>query len=143
METFIMIVSFLILGLIVASPILLLVVLKKLNIRFYAVYYFLIGLFLMGGMMYIFAWWGYKSDNMLLEHYGYNMDAMNETERYGNVLPENIKRVKEIEISVMGIGYPLKSIFGFITFIPYLLVVYIGYWVLHIGKKKIRNKIKS
>ncbi|MCL2131799.1 MAG: hypothetical protein FWH36_05025, partial [Lentimicrobiaceae bacterium] len=104
METFITIIHILILGLIVASPILLLVVLKKLNIRFYAIYYFLIGLLLMGGMAYFFAWWTDKSDNMLLEHYGYNMDAMNDTERYGNVLPENIKRVKEIEFSTMGVG---------------------------------------
>jgi len=141
MDILITISNFLILGLIIANPILLLIVLKKSDIEFYSVYYFFIGILLLGGMAYFSAWWSDKSDHILLEHYGFDFDAMNETERYGKVLPENMERVKRIEISIMGVGYPVKAIFGFIALLPYLLVVYIGYFVVHIGKKLLK-KIK-
>ena len=46
-------------------------------------------------------------------------------ESYENVLPQNIQKVKKIEKSVMGIGWTLKAMFGFIMYIPYLLAVFI------------------
>ena len=57
-----------------------------------------------------FAWWSVTADEMLLAHYGYNIDGMNETEFYGKVAPENMERVKSLETSIMGIGWPLKAI---------------------------------
>ena len=35
-------------------------------------------------------------------------------------------KVKRLETSVMGIGWPVKAIFGFVMTIPYLIFVYIG-----------------
>ena len=61
---------------------------------------------------------------MLLAHYGYNIGAMNETERYGQVAAENLERVRSLETSVMGIGWTLKAMMGYIVYIPYLLIVY-------------------
>ena len=51
---------------------------------------------------------------------------MSETEFFGNVLPENMDKVKRLETSVMGIGWPVKAIFGFVMTIPYLIFVYFG-----------------
>lgn len=126
METFIAIIDFLIFGLIVVTPILLLFFLKKLNIKNTYIYYFLIGLLVSGGIIYFFAWWTDKSNLILLEHYGYNIYGMNNVESYKEVLPENIEQVKKIEQSAMGIGWTLKAILGFVVLIPYLLLVYIG-----------------
>ena len=60
--------------------------------------------FLFWGMIFticisfLFAWWSSYSDQLLLSHYGYNHDAMNETERYGAITKENLDKVKKIEI---------------------------------------------
>ncbi len=78
--------------------------------------------------MCISAWWNHKADLMLLKHYGYNIGGMNETEFYGNVLPENMQKVKNIETSVMGIGWTIKAIFGIIMITPYLGIIYILNW---------------
>jgi len=135
METYIAIIDFLILGLIMATPILLLVYFKKSNTKHSCIYYFLIGLLVSSGIICCFAWWTDKSNLILLEHYGYTFHV-NTTKSYENVLPENIERVKNMETSIMGVGWPLKAILGFIVFIPYLLLVYIGNKLL----KKIKNE---
>lgn len=126
METLIAIIDFFILGIIIATPILLLTILKKSNHRSYSIIYFLIGIILSGLIIWLFAWWTDISNSILLKHYGYNVLGMNTTELYKNVMPADLERVRNIENSVMGIGWPLKAIFGFIIFIPYLCVVFIG-----------------
>jgi len=125
METLIEISNILIIGLILAMPILLLKYLKKQKIKRILIYYFLIGILFLGLMICFSAWWYYESNLMLLKLYGYNIEGMNETEFYGKVLPENMQKVKNLETSVMGIGWPLKAIFGFIMVTPYLGIVYI------------------
>jgi len=126
METLITISNFLILGLIIFTPILILLILKRLKTRWTVIIYSLIGLSLLGVLMFIFAWWSHESDLILLKHYGYNIDGMNETEFYGNVSPENMEQVNRLVTSVMGIGWPLKAMFGFVMTIPYLIFVYFG-----------------
>ena len=126
METLIAIIDFFILGIIIATPILLLTILKKSNHRSYSIIYFMIGIILSGLIIWLFAWWTDISNSILLKHYGYNVLGMNTTELYKNVMPADLERVRNIENSVMGIGWPLKAIFGFIIFIPYLCVVFIG-----------------
>ena len=126
METLITISNFLILGLIIFTPILILIILKRLKTKRTVIIYSLIGLFVLGVLMLIFAWWSYESDLILLKHFGYNIDGMSETEFFGNVLPENMDKVKRLETSVMGIGWPVKAIFGFVMTIPYLIFVYFG-----------------
>ena len=95
----------------------------------------MISLFALGILMMIFALWSYKSDLILLKHYGYNIDGMNDTEFYGNVSPENMEQVRSLETSIMGIGWPLKAIFGYLIFIPYLIFVYSGKMLIKRLKK--------
>ena len=122
METLITISNLLILSLIISSPILTLVRLKNRNKKRVALKYFLIGLILMILMISILTAWGEISNLILLNHYGYSVDGMN----YENVLPENRERVDTLVTSLMGIGWPLKAMFGFAMTIPYLIFVYFG-----------------
>ena len=126
METLITISNFLILGLIIIAPILTLIILKRLKTKRTVIIYSLIGLSVLGVLMLIFAWWSHESNLILLKHFGYNMDGMSETEFFGNVLPENLDKVKRLETSVLGIGWPVKAILRFVMTIPYLIIVYLG-----------------
>jgi len=126
MEILITISNFLLLGLIVLAPILTLTILKRLKTKKTVLIYFLIGLPTLGMLILFFAWWGNESNLILLKHYGYNIDGMSEMEYYGNILPENLDKVKSLEISTMGIGWPLHAIFGWVMIIPYLIIVYFG-----------------
>ncbi len=125
MEILIVIVSFsLVVGLIV-FPFFLLRQINKTKIRFKFITFLSTGLILTAFIAFVFAWWSYTSDLLLLKNYGYDIDGMNETEFYGKVLPENMDKVKSLEISIMGIGWPLKAILTFIFYSLYLLIVYI------------------
>ncbi|MCB9018029.1 MAG: hypothetical protein H6544_05445 [Prevotellaceae bacterium] len=126
METLITISDFLILTAIIITPILTLIILKRLGIKRPWLIYSLIGLSEMGILMCFFAWWSDVSNLILLRHFGYDICGMGETEYYRNVLPENMNKVKELEIRIMGIGWPVKAFFGFVMTIPYLIFVYIG-----------------
>ena len=106
------------------SPILLLRFINRTNIKYKFVSYLTIGVFLTALITIVFAWWAYTSDLLLLKHYGYDIDGMNETEFYGKVLPENLDKVKSLETSIMGIGWPLKAIMTFVFYSPYLLIIY-------------------
>lgn len=126
METLLTISNFLILGLILAVPILILIILKKKNVGHTLIIYFPASLLILAILTLVLAWWLHASDLILLKHYGYNIDGINEAGFYRNVSPENMDKVKNLEISIMGIGWPAKAIFGYITFVPYLIFVYIG-----------------
>ena len=126
METLISITNFLIFGLIIIAPILILIILKRLKIKRTVIIYSLIGLSVLGFLILIFAWWTDKSNMILLEHYGYNYNGWSDVERFQNVVQENLEKVKRLETSIMGIGWPLKAIFGFVMTIPYLIIVYLG-----------------
>lgn len=120
-------------GLIIC-PIILLKQINKTKIKFKFVIYLAFGIVLTAIIAFVFAWWGDTSDLILLKHYGYNIDGMNETEIYGNVLPENMDKVKKMETSIMGIGWPLKAIMTYVYYFPYLIVVYLVIYL--IGKKR-------
>jgi len=126
MEKLITLVSFSLFVGILLCPILVLRKIKTTKIRNKFLAYLTIGLFLNAVIVFVFAWWSYTSDLMLLEHYGYDIDGMNETEFYGNVIPENMDKVKSIQRSIMGIGWPLKAIFAFVFCSPWIIVVYFG-----------------
>ena len=127
MEILIKTITFLFLLGLIFSPIFILIKVNKFNVRFKFIIYLIIGIISSALIMFAFAWWSNKSDLILLKHYGYNIDGMNETEFYGKVLPENMDKVKNIETSIMGIGWPLKAIMSFTFYIPYLFVVFIVY----------------
>ena len=124
MEFFISACTFtLLLGLFI-SPVLLIRFIQRANIKNAFLFYMFIGVVIAAVLTTLFAWWTNTSDLLLLEHYGYNMDGMNETEFYGNVLPAHLKQVKNLEKNIMGIGWPLKAILFFVCFLPYLFFVY-------------------
>jgi hypothetical protein len=139
MEKLITLVSFSLFVGILLCPILLLRIIKTTKIRYKFLAYLTIGLFLNAVIVLVFAWWSYTSDLMLLEHYGYDIDGMNETEFYGNVIPENMDKVKSIQRSIMGIGWPLKAIFAFVFCSPWIIVVY---FVFYLTDKIKLNKLK-
>ena len=114
----------LLLGLILV-PILVFIGVKKWNpLKYSFLTYLISGLILTAGIMWTFAWWADYSDQLLMSHYGYDFDAMNDTERYVNVESENLVKVKQLEIGYFGIGWPLKAIMSFVFYSPYLLIVY-------------------
>ena len=125
METIITIISFTLLIGLLLSPFLIVWRLNKKNIRYKFISYLTIGILTTVTISLTFGWWTYTSNQMLLEHYGYNFEAMNDIERFGNVTPENMYRVKSLELSIMGIGWPLKVIMTYFFYFPYLLIVYL------------------
>lgn len=87
-----------------------------------------------------FAWWADTSDLILLKHYGYDIEGMNEKEFYGKVAPENMDKVRSLETSIMGIGWPLKAIMTFIFYSPYILIVYgLTFFIGRKTRKTIQN----
>lgn len=144
MEILIKTITFLFLLGLILSPIFILIKVDKLNVRFKFIIYLIIGIITSALIMFAFAWWSNKSDLILLKFYGYNIDGMNETEFYGKVLPENMDKVKNIETSIMGIGWPLKAIMSFPFYITYLFVVFFVYsFVKKLKNSKIQNKIEK
>ena len=137
MEALITIISLSLLIGLISSPILIIWRLNKINIKFTFIYYLIIGIVATVFLTLSFAWWTNKSDKILLTYYGYNINGMNDTEFYEKVLPENIKRVKSLEISIMGIGWPLKAIMTYMFYSPYLLIVYLASYLLEKRKQKI------
>jgi len=128
METLTTIISFLLLLGLISVPILLFVGIKKwYRLKFNFLTYLISGLIITAGIMWIFAWWTDYSNILLLKHYNgyvYNPDSDGYQIEYDNVLPENLERVKSLEIRVMGIGWSLKAIMSFVFYSPYLLIVY-------------------
>jgi 4-amino-4-deoxy-L-arabinose transferase-like glycosyltransferase len=124
MEVKTTIISLLFLVGLMLSPILIIRWLHKQNIKSKFIAYLLLGIVITAVLFLFFAWWTDTSNMMLLAHYGYNIDAMNETERFGQVAAENMERVKSLETSIMGIGWPLKAMMGYIVYMPYLLIIY-------------------
>ena len=117
-------ITFLLLVGLLISPPLLHRFIRRTNIKYKFVAYLTIGVILTALITLIFAWWTHTSDLLLLKHYGYDIDGMNETEFYGRVLPEHLDKVKSLEISIMGIGWPLKAIITFVFYSPYLIIIY-------------------
>lgn len=69
------------------------------------------------------AWWSYYSDMYLLKYYGYDFDGLGHNEIYRHVTSKNMPIVKELETSIMGIGWQLKAIFGSAIYLPYVFIL--------------------
>ncbi len=121
------------------SPIVIFKLINNSINKFKVIAYLTIGLLFLAIISLIFGWWNYTSTIILLEHYnGYhiNPDSNSGQVYYDAVLPENIERVKELERSHMGIGWSLKSIFLFVLFSPYLIIVYFAMYLIDKNRKK-------
>ena len=138
METLTFVISIILLIGLILSPILLFIKLRKSKLNFLT--YLILGLVITSGITLTFAWWADYSDKLLLNHYGYDLDAMNYSERYGNVKSENLEKVKQIEISYFGIGWPLKAIMTYVFYSPYLLIIYLIGIAFRKMKQKRNNK---
>ena len=138
METLTTIVSLILLVGLISTPVILFVGIKKwYRLKFDFLTYFVSGLILTAGIMLTFAWWADYSDHLLMSHYGYDFDAMNDIERYQNIESENLEKVKQLEIGYFGIGWPLKAIMSFAFYSPYLLIVYlVGQLIRRMKKNK-------
>lgn len=124
----ILVIAISVLFFVVASlcPVLLYRALLRNNRRHRFLIYLGLAVFLMAILTFVFGWWSDKAVCLLLSHYGYRFEAETLSGRYQNVLPQNIKEVKRLEYSYMGIAWPLKAFFAFVLFVlPYILVVYL------------------
>lgn len=74
------------------------------------------------------AYWSELDTKIRLKNFNgvvYNSDFEEFQINYENIAPENLKEVKAVESSMMGIGWPLKAILFSFIYIFYLLIVYI------------------
>jgi|SRR5688572_10022084 hypothetical protein len=144
MEILIRIISFSLIIALIVSPIIILIGLKRLKIKKYIfLTYLTLGIFITAIIALTFGWWLDYSNEMLLSHYGYDFDAMNDKERFSNVMPENWDKVKSLEVSMMGIGWPLKTIMTFSVYSPYLLLIYLVAFFIQKNKRRITPDTKT
>lgn len=136
METIFDIISLALLIGLFLSPIIIAWRLNRLLIRYKFIIYLTFGILTTATIALTFGWWTDYSNYKLLGHFGYNFDAMNDKERFEKVSPDNIEKVKSIETSIMGIGWPLKVILTYVFYSPYLLIVYLVAYLF-------RNKTKT
>ena len=75
------------------------------------------------------AFWKNYSSEILLRNYNayvYNPDSGGEQVEYAKVKLEDLERVKELEKTIMGIGWPLRAIFIFtFSILPVFLLTYL------------------
>ena len=136
MEFLFRIITIILLLLLISSPILVLFRLEKSHLKSNFIIYLIVTIILTFILVIITGWWGYISQKILLSHYGYNFDAMNDIERFRKVAMENIERVKRLEINMLGIGWPVKAFMFYVFYSPYLLIVYLVYYFSEKYKKR-------
>ncbi len=110
----------------IACPILILNKLYKRNSNYTFITYLLLSTVVTFLLVIILAWWSDYSCQLLLSNYGYDLETLIDTERFNNVAIENLNRVKELDKSRMGIGWPLKALIFYPFYFPYLLLVYVA-----------------
>ncbi len=139
METFTTLLSSGLVLAVIAVPILIFWLLsKREGLRYRFLTYLVWSLVISAALIFAYAWWADTSTGLLLSFYGYDFDAVRLAERYVNVTSENLGRVKQLEASNMGTGWPLKGMFIFAFYSPYLLLVYfVGFEV-----KKYFNRLQ-
>lgn len=140
MENLIYSISFILLVILIIFPSFIIYRLKKRYSEHVFTFYIVSGVLISSILLLIVAWWGYFSCKILLSHYGYNFELMtSDAERLKNVSAENLDKVKLLNHERMGIGWPLKAIFGTIIYIPYLIIVYL--LTFFYSKMRMKKKI--
>lgn len=138
MELLIQITSWIFLLLLSIIPFLFLQrIFKKDSIRFKFWIYFIVILIVGFIIISSFAYYVHLSNDLLLAHYGYNDDGLTISERFIDVSTNNKEVVKSLLFSQSGIGWPLKAIFGIISYTPYVLIAYLFYLIYSNYRKKI------
>ena len=113
----------------VIIPIISLRKMKSRNTKFVKIKFPFYVLLICASLSILFAFWKDYSSEILLRSYNayeLNPDSGTEQVEYKNVRSENIQRIKELENTVMGIGWPLKAIFLFVfSILPVFLLTYL------------------
>jgi hypothetical protein len=123
----------------IVCPSFIIVGMNKLNLKNNFIIYTISGILITSILTFTLAWWSHLSNEILLSHYGYDFEAMNDIDRFRNITKENFDRVKELRINIVGIGWPLKAFMVYIVYSPYLLIVYlVTYFYKKIKIKKNR-----
>ncbi|MDD5149078.1 MAG: hypothetical protein PHC28_01165 [Flavobacterium sp.] len=137
-------ISFILLIGLIVSPSFIIYKLNQLNVKYNFILYIISAILITSILTLFFAWWSHYSDKILLSYYGYNFDSMNDIERFENVSTENLDKVKNLEMSMMGIGWPLKAIMSYLVYCPYLLIVYIiTFFYTKMKKKNIQKRLND
>src|SRR3954469_20740776 len=116
MEILFKIATFTLLFLIIASPVFVIYTLQKLNLRQRFITYIISGIVITFVLTIILGWWSSFSNNLLLTHYGFDFEAMNDAERFENVTAENLEHVKILQRNMLGVGWPLKVLMSYTLF---------------------------
>jgi hypothetical protein len=127
MEVVINSINFLLIAVLILFPLFLIRQINKKATKNNFILYILLGSFYSAILFLFLAWWQDQSVIMLLKHFGgytFHSDSNSYQVDYANVLKQNIQKVQELEKSYMGIGWPLKAIFSFVYYIPYLFISY-------------------
>ncbi len=132
MGIFFSIISFLLLIALLVFPIVLFKKIKASKFKF--LIYFGAGTIISILFISILGWWSDKSTELLLSQNGFNFDAMNDSERYANVASENLDKVKSLEISKNGIGWPAKVMVIYPFYFVYILLFYLVMNLIKIRK---------
>lgn len=144
MENITTTISFILLIALIVSPLFIIYKLNKMNVKYNFILYLISAIIITSTLTFFFAWWSNYSDEILLSHYGYNFDFMNDFEKYEKVSAENLDEVKKLEMSMMGIGWPLKAIMSFVFYSPYLLIVYFAtFFYKKMKKKNIQKRLND
>lgn len=141
MEVVINSINFLLIAVLILFPLFLIRQINKKATKNIFILYVLFGSFFSAIILFFLAWWQDQSIIMLLKNFGgytFHSDSNSYQVDYTNVLKQNIQKVQELEKSYMGIGWPLKAIFSFVFYIPYLFIsYYITYpFILKLVRKK-------
>jgi hypothetical protein len=138
MEILATIINFALLIALIICPVFILNRLYKRNAKNTFLPYLIFGTLLTFLLIMLMAWWSQFSIELSLSYYGYDSDLLTETERFKNVAFENVDHVKKLEISRMGIGWPLKAIMFYPIYFTYLLIVYFSMYIFKKNKSKSR-----
>ena len=146
MEVILKIISVLLFFILLLVPVLILKFQIKPNTKFKFIKYLLKGIFISFFLCLVFSWWNDKTNEILLHYYDafvYDPDVNEYKISYDKVLSDNLDKVKILEVSYMGIGWTLKSIFVFIIYFPYLLIIYLIYHLINLDRNKKVSKITT
>lgn len=82
------------------------------------------------------AYWPHFYSDLRLELMGFDFEGMNDAERARNVLPELREEATTLYWSNMGVGWPLRMIYGIALFLPYPTVVWGGGVLIKFMRRK-------
>ena len=107
----------------VVFPILIEIGLGKFKVDYKVLFYLCLSVVTTFSTLLTFGWWSDYSTQLLLLHYDYDLFTMG-GDKFKNVAPENIERVKVLLIKYYGVGWVLKVLMIYVLYVPYICLVY-------------------